>query len=142
MKINGIRPSAWQILPRCSWLSLFLYLLCSEAPAGITATILAGGEMDLPADTPSGRLDTNGAFSLVGALAISSGGGNFRGSTVALSRDWVLTAGHNADLNDDGLPDASWNGIFHLPGYGSFGVCWAWASPRWEWVRPLAISSR
>jgi secreted trypsin-like serine protease len=93
--------------------------------AAITATILAGGEMNLPADTPSGRLDVDGRFSFVGALAISSGGENFRGSAVALSRDWVLTAGHNADLNDDGLADPSWNGMFHLPGYGSFGVAQA-----------------
>lgn len=64
----------------------------------ITATILAGGETDLPADTPSGRLDTVGEFSFVGALAISSGGGNFKGSAVALSREWILTAGHNVDF--------------------------------------------
>jgi hypothetical protein len=51
------------------------------------------------------------------------------GSAVALSRDWVLTAGHNADLNDDGLPDALWSGTFHLPGYGSFAVAHAYTHP-------------
>jgi hypothetical protein len=37
----------------------------------------------------------------------------------------VLTAGHNVDLNDDGLPDSTWSGVLHLPGYGSFGVAQA-----------------
>ncbi len=97
--------------------------------ATVTATILAGGETDLPGDTPSGRLDVDGRFSFVGALAISSGGGNYRGSAVALSREWVLTAGHNADLNDDGVADALWSGVFHLPGYGSFGVAQAFTHP-------------
>ncbi len=68
------------------------------------------------------RLDTEGTFSFVGALAISSGGGNYKGSAFALSREWVLTAGHNVDLNDDGLPDTAWSGAFHLPGYGAFTV--------------------
>lgn len=93
--------------------------------AATQRTILAGGETDLPNDTPSGRLDTEGTFGFVGALAISSVGGNYKGSAVALSREWVLTAGHNADLNDDGLPDALWGGTFNLPGYGSFGVAQA-----------------
>ncbi len=97
--------------------------------ATATATILAGGETDLPADTPSGRLDAEGTFSFVGALAISSGAGNFKGSAVALSPEWVLTAGHNADLNDDGLPDAVWSGVFHLPGFGSFGVAQVFTNP-------------
>jgi secreted trypsin-like serine protease len=92
-------------------------------------TILAGGETALPADTPSGRLDMAGEFSFVGALAISSGAGNYKGSAVALSRDWVLSAGHNADLNDDGLPDALWSGSFQLPGYGSFNVVQAFTHP-------------
>ena len=56
-------------------------------------TILAGGETALPADTPSGRLDTAGEFSFVGARAVSNGTTTYRGSAVALSRDWVLTAG-------------------------------------------------
>jgi len=103
--------------------------LTLSAGATVTATILAGGETDLPADTPSGRLDAAGTFSFVGALAISSGGGNYKGSAVALSREWVLTAGHNVDLNDDGLPDTSWSGTFHLPGYGSFGVAQAFTNP-------------
>ena len=61
----------------------------------------------------------------MGALAISSGAANYKGSAVALSPEWVLTAGHNADLNDDGLPDTTWGGTFNLPGYGSFGVAQA-----------------
>jgi len=34
----------------------------------------------------------------------------------------VLTAGHNADLNHDGLPDTSWSATLHLPGIGAFGI--------------------
>ena len=112
------------------WLCLCgLVLLTGQADAAVNATILAGGETALPADTPSGRLDTAGEFSFVGALAISNGSGNYRGSAVALSSEWVLTAGHNADLNDDGQPDALWSGTFHLPGYGSFGVVQAFINP-------------
>ena len=103
--------------------------LVLQAPAAITATILAGGETDLPADTPSGRLDTEEMFSFVGALAISSGSSTYKGSAVALSREWVLTAGHNADLNDDGLPDSTWSGAFHLPGNGVFNVTQAFTHP-------------
>jgi len=99
--------------------------LILQAPAAITATILAGGETDLPADTPSGRLDPEGLFPFVGALEISAGAGNYKGSAVALSRDWVLTAGHNADLNDDGLPDAGWNAMLYLSGMGSYSVAQA-----------------
>ena len=95
----------------------------------LTATILAGGETTLPADTPSGRLDTAGGFSFVGSLTISNGAATYRGSAVALSPEWVLTAGHNADLNDDGLPDALWSGSFQLPGYGSFNVVQAFTHP-------------
>lgn len=108
---------------------IFMRLLATHADATVTATILAGGETDLPADTPSGRLDTEGVFGFVGALAISRGSGNYKGSAVALSREWVLTAGHNVDLNDDGLPDAGWNGTFELPGYGSFSVVRAFTHP-------------
>lgn len=53
----------------------------------MTASILAGGETTLPADTPSGRLDTGGTFNFVGALAISNDSANFKGSGVALSSE-------------------------------------------------------
>lgn len=114
---------------RISWCIISGYLQPAQASAVVTANIPAGGETDLPADTPSGRLDTQGTFSFVGALEISSGGGNYKGSAVALSREWVLTAGHNVDLNDDGLPDALWRSTFNLPGYGSFGVAQAFTHP-------------
>lgn len=85
-------------------LSFACVIMALTLPAGaaVTATILAGGETDLPADTPSGRLDTEGVFPFVGALEISGGAGSFKGSAVAISREWVLTAGHNADLDDKG----------------------------------------
>ena len=123
-----------------TFLACGMMALTLPVGATVTATILAGGEMDLPGDAPSGRLDVDGRFSFVGALAISSGGGNYRGSAVALSREWVLTAGHNADLNDDGLPDALWSGAFHLPGYGSFGVAQAFTHPNFTGFASPAVN--
>ena len=64
---------------------------------------LGASETALPADTPSGHLDTTERFAFVGALEVSNGASTYKGSAVALSPEWVLTAGHNADLNDDGL---------------------------------------
>lgn len=120
---NG-RPLKW--IP---FAGLLAGVLSVPSRAATTATILAGGETEFPSDTPSGRLDTAGTFGFVGALAISSGGGSYRGSAVALSPEWVLTAGHNADLNDDGMPDTSWIASFHLPGYGVFTVSTASVHP-------------
>ncbi|MCX6874567.1 MAG: hypothetical protein NTW21_12290 [Verrucomicrobia bacterium] len=39
------------------------------------------------------------------------------------------TLGHNADLNDDGRPDAGWSATFQLPGYGAFSVAQAFTPP-------------
>lgn len=97
--------------------------------ATLTATILAGGEFDSPTDSPSSRLDTEGEFSFVGALEISNGTSSYKGSAVAISREWVITAGHNVDLNDDGLADVLWSGNLHLPGFGTFGVTQAYTHP-------------
>ncbi len=119
-------------LPGMNALLLPCCMACLAGPldAAVTATILAGGETDQPADTPSRRVDAEGTFPFVGALEVSAGGGGtFRGSAVALSTEWVLTAGHNADLDDNGLPDAGWRGTFHLPGYGSFAVAEAFIHP-------------
>ena len=85
--------------------------------------ILAGGEFDLPADTPSQRIDTLDAtspFNFVGALELTVGAQVYKGSASALSRHWVLTAGHNVDFDDDGQPDAGLTVALHLPGYGGY----------------------
>jgi hypothetical protein len=92
-------------------------------------TILAGGETNLPSDAPSLRIDATGEFGFVGALSIGNGSQTFIGSGVALSRDWVLTAGHNADLNDDGNSDTAWSATLTLPGFGVFGVEYAVIHP-------------
>jgi hypothetical protein len=103
------------------WIACLVASLGVTLPiqAAVTSMILAGGETALPSDAPSGRPDGNGEFAFVGALEISGG---YRGSVVALFPTWVLTAGHNVELNDDGAPDAGWSGIVHLPGYGSYAV--------------------
>ncbi|MCX6914767.1 MAG: hypothetical protein NT167_17250 [Verrucomicrobia bacterium] len=56
----------------------------------------------------------------MGALAISSGGFSYMGSATAISPNWVLTAGHNLDLNDNGSPDAGLSINFNLPGFGTY----------------------
>jgi hypothetical protein len=91
--------------------------------------ILAGGEFDFPADSPSGRIDTDGLYDFVGALEISAGGSSYRGSAVALSPNWVLSAGHNIDLNDDGQVDSGLGIDFYLPGCGSYTVSSFYAHP-------------
>jgi hypothetical protein len=95
-------------------LFLLLTLLTPSAHA-----LMAGGEFDLPADSPSNRLDPlgiNSPFNFVGALSIFTGSQTYYGSAVALSPNWVLTAGHNVDFNDDGQVDAGLILSLHLPG--------------------------
>ena len=85
--------------------------------------IQAGGEFDLPSDFPSHRIDdltSSSEYSFSGGLGISIGETNYFGSGVALSRHWVLSAGHNVDFNDDGLPDSGLTIDYHLSSYGSY----------------------
>jgi hypothetical protein len=85
--------------------------------------IMAGDETALPVDSPAIRLDTLGSGSpvnAVGSLAISSGGFSYKGSATAISPNWVLTAGHNLDLNDNGSPDGGLSINFNLPGFGTY----------------------
>lgn len=106
-------------------------LFLSLAPAA--QAILAGGEFDSPVDSPSRRADPDGAYSqfnFIGALEmLTSGGRTFLGSAVAISPNWVLTAGHNIDFNDDGFPDAGLAVNFHLPGFGSFSASGMFTHP-------------
>ena len=107
--------------PGVPWRCLFgvaaLALALGTAPN--VKGIMAGDETALPADSPAARLDVLGSsspFNAVGSLAISSGGFSYRGSATAISPNWVLTAGHNLDLNDNGSPDAGLSIDFNLPG--------------------------
>lgn len=107
-----------------SWMNRVRYCVLSSfflLPISARA-LLAGGEFALPSNTPSGRIDSNGLYDFVGALEIAAGGNSYYGSAVALSRNWVLTAGHNVDFNDDGLVDVNLGIHFHLPSYGSYAV--------------------
>ena len=104
-------------------LSLAVAFVVLPARTGIA--IMAGDEAALPADSPSHRLDPLGAnspFNAIGALDIHSGGGSYLGSATAISPNWVLTAGHNLDLNDNGAPDPGLSINFSLPGFGTFAV--------------------
>ena len=127
--------------PRGFRLEGFFYRSCG-LPAGLVALILActpsayallaGGEFDLPADSPSNRLDplTDASpLNFVGALDISLGGSNYIGTGAALSRHWVVSAGHNVDFDDDGAADADLGITFALPGFGEFAVTDAVAHP-------------
>jgi len=117
-------------LSRCRFWAMMLSLAL-----GIASTahaIMAGGETALPPDSPAARRDLLGAgspFNAVGALQIASGGFNYRGSGTALSPHWVITAGHNFDLNDNGVPDAGVSINFHLPGFGVFPASAFYTAP-------------
>jgi hypothetical protein len=106
-----------------------ILLAVNQLPAAVIATILAGDEFALPADSPSSRMDLENRFPFVGALGISLGGSNYRGSAVALSPHWVITAAHNVDLNDDGAADAGWSGRLYLPGNGNYAVTSTYTHP-------------
>lgn len=87
--------------------------------------IMAGDEFGLPEDRPSWRVDSlgqNSPFSSVGGLGITSGSSNYFGSGVALSRNWILTAGHNVDFDDNGAPDTDLFIEVNIPGFGSYTV--------------------
>lgn len=101
----------------------YLAVLMWIVSAAWSYAILAGHENYLPADMPSLRIDVSGAsspFNFVGALSMQSDGRSYIGSAAALSPNWVLTAGHNVDFNDDGAPDDGLTINFHLPGFTSY----------------------
>ena len=104
-------------------IAVTLALVC--LPDLTANAILAGGENSLPADSPAIRLDVMGAtssFNAVGALAINSGGFSYIGSGTAISPHWVLTAGHNVDLNDNGSADPGLSIKLNLPGFGIYSA--------------------
>ncbi|RKX38995.1 MAG: hypothetical protein DRP64_14840 [Verrucomicrobia bacterium] len=103
-------------------MKFFALLFFVLAVSSSSHAILAGGEFDLPSDSPSNRLDTEGIYSFVGSLEIASGGYNYYGSASALSPHWVLTAGHNVDFNDNGQVDDGLSINLHLPGFGSYSA--------------------
>jgi hypothetical protein len=99
--------------------------LLSLATAHQASAIMAGSETAFPSDSPANRLDLLGAaspFNAVGALDIRSGVSGYYGSGTAISPNWVLTAGHNLDLNDNGTPDAGLSINFNLPGFGVYSA--------------------
>jgi hypothetical protein len=69
---------------------------------------------------PAGVVEPS--FNAVGAVQVFSGGFSYYGTGTALSPNWVLTAGHNLDFDDNGVPDAGLSINFHLPGFGSYAA--------------------
>ncbi len=91
----------------------------------VRRTILAGDEFGLPADSPSSRIDSQAAdspYNFVGSLEIFNGSHTYIGTGSLLSPNWVLTAGHNVDLNDDGQADDGLTLTLHLPGIDDFVI--------------------
>ncbi|MEI6075529.1 MAG: trypsin-like serine protease [Verrucomicrobiota bacterium] len=117
--VNAIASSRSQTgAPLLLLLALLNLTVVSSAHA-----ILAGDENALPADSPASRLDALGAdspFNAIGSLAISAGGFSYIGSATAISPNWILTAGHNLDLNDVGSPTPGLSVNFNLPGFGTY----------------------
>lgn len=98
-------------------------LLITLLSASRVHAILAGDENALPADSPANRLDALGAaspFNAIGSLSISADGFSYIGSATAISPNWILTAGHNLDLNDVGSPTPGLSINFNLPGFGTY----------------------
>lgn len=93
--------------------------------ANVSFAILAGGEFDFPVDSPSSRLDApdpSSLYNIVGALDISINGSRYIGTGAALSPNWVLTAGHNVDFDDNGVVDEGLSITYHLPGFGAYAA--------------------
>jgi len=113
-----VKDNALQICARKVCLRILANLPFMNFLLSVSYAIQAGDEFKLPTDFPSLRIDdltNNSAYAFTGALGISSSGRDYYGSGAALSRNWVLSAGHNVDFNDDGSPD-SWLTIdYHLP---------------------------
>ena len=110
-------------LGRCAFVAFVSALALGTVPD--VQGILAGDESALPPDSPAARLDPLGRsspFNAVGSLAIISGGFSYKGSATAISPNWILTAGHNLDLNDNGSPDVGLSINFNLPGFGVFSA--------------------
>ena len=99
---------------------------CVDRAAGPELRAIVGGSATgTPPDSPEARLDpltADSPVNFVGALAMFAGGQEFRGSAVALSRHWVLTAGHNLDMNADGQVEEGLRIDLHLPGFGAYAV--------------------
>ena len=102
----------------CHLIGFGVMLLGSWANAGeIERALMAGASDGVPSDTPSGRIDNLGMespYNSVGSLTIQSSAGTFLGSAIALDPFHLLTAGHNVDVNDDGIADIA-SLTFNLP---------------------------
>ncbi len=95
-------------------------------------TVTAGTASGTPSDSPTARVDSLGAsspFNFVGSLHITNGVQTYTGSASALSPNWVLTAAHNIDFNDDGNIDSNLSVQFHLPGIGSYTASGIYINP-------------
>lgn len=82
--------------------------------------ILAGDEFSLPIDNPNLRRIYGDSFNYVGSLEINTGSQTYYGTSTALSQNWVLSAGHNFDINDDGILDQNLDIKLYLSEFNSY----------------------
>jgi len=106
----------------CLWITSLLSLLVKYYSC---FAIMAGDENGVPIDSPFLRIDMLGAnslFNCVGGLEITSNDRLFYASATAISKNWLLTAAHNFDLDENGVVDEQITVKFNLPEIGVFGI--------------------
>lgn len=94
------------------------WVLAGAQPFFPVKMLQAGRADAVPPDAPELRVDaagTDSPFGAVGAVEAGSTNGSWRGSAVVIGRQWLLTAGHILDFNDDGVVDDALRLRFSLP---------------------------
>ncbi len=90
--------------------------------ADVTKYIVAGDPNGSPTDSPSLRVDpntTSSPYAGVGSVFMeTSPGRGYIGSATPFTSTHIITAGHNVDLNDDGVVDVAPNRFRFILNFG------------------------
>ena len=101
-----------------------LFDLAAHDASQLTPLIVAGDPNGTPADSPALRVDPNtvsSPFAGVGSVYMETSRGGYIGSAAAISPTHILTAGHNVDIDSNGVVDVATNAFrFILNAGGSF----------------------